>query len=174
MMRVRSAGVLAAWLVTLGLAGAACSGSQAPAGPSARPSRAGSASGQPSAGQAGQAAVKSAWLEFFNGAVPIPRRLGLLQDSAAFAPFVRSQEKTTLGALVLQATATVSSVTLAPPSGASVVYAILLNGKPLAKDLTGTAVYSGGAWLVSSATFCGLLRLAYSAKSTVLPAVCGS
>jgi len=174
MMRIRPLGMLVAGLALLGPAIAACSGPAAPAGSSGRPGHSAAPAGQPSAGPAAQAAVKTLWIEFFNGSVPIGRRLGLLQDSAAFAPFVRSQEKTTLGALVLEATATVSSVTLGPPAGASVTYTVLLNGKPLAKNLTGAAVYSGGRWLVSSATFCGLLRLAYPAKGTRLPAVCGS
>jgi hypothetical protein len=45
------------------------------------------------------------------------------------------------------------------PSTASVTYTILLAGKPVVPHATGTAVKSGGTWLVSDASFCQLLRL---------------
>ena len=114
------------------------------------------------------------WKRFFNGTVPIPARLKLLQDAPAFTSFVHKEEKTSIGALVLQASATVSSVTVQPNGHASVVFTILLSGKPLAKNLNGMAVYSGGAWKVSSASFCGLLKVAYGKKPGALPAACGS
>jgi len=114
------------------------------------------------------------WQTFFNGAVPIPRRLGLLQNGQRFASFVHSEEKTSLGTLVLSASATVSSVTLHPPGQASVIYTILLGGKPLAKNLSGTAVYTGGRWQVADTTFCSLLRVAYGKSSHAIPAACGS
>jgi hypothetical protein len=133
-----------------------------------------SPSAQPSSGSAAVAAVRNTWQSFFNGAIPIPRRLTLLQDGQAFSSFVAKKEKTSLGQLVFEATATVSSVTLKPPSAASVVYTILLSGKPLAKNLHGSAVYSGGSWRISSATFCALARLAFGSKPGAVPAACAS
>jgi len=114
------------------------------------------------------------WQTFFNGAVPIPRRLGLLQNGQRFASFVHSEEKTSVGTLVLSASARVSRVTLQPASAATVIYTILLGGKPLAKNLSGTAVYTGGSWKVADSTFCSLLHLAYGKSSHVIPAACGS
>jgi hypothetical protein len=152
---------------------AACSGG--PASPTAHPSHSrATASAQPTAGPAAIAAVRAAWISVFNGNIPISRRLVLLQDGAKFASFVNSQAKTSIGALVLEASATVSSVTLHPPGQANVVFTILLSGKPLEKNLHGTAVYTGGSWKVADTTFCSLLRLAYGRKSRVLPAACGS
>ena len=113
-------------------------------------------------------------MTFFNGNVPVPRRLALLQDGQRFAAFVRSQAHTTIGSLVLQAAAQVGAVTPGPPGRASVRYTILLGGKPLEKNLKGTAVYIGGGWKVAVTTFCGLLHMAYGAKNSVIPAVCGS
>jgi hypothetical protein len=127
---------------------------------------------QPSTGPAAAAAVKAMWVRFVNGTVPIPDRLKLLQDGPAFASFVHSQENTTIGAMVLTATATVSSVQVGPPGQAAVVFTILLAGRPLAKNLHGTAVYSGGRWLVTANTFCTLLREAYGTKGPKMPAVC--
>lgn len=153
---------------------AGCSGGGSPSAGGAghshsvRPSPA----GQPSAGAAGAAAVKATWLKFFNGEVPIPRRLPLLQGYQAFAPWVSKEETTSLGKLVFSASATVSSVQLGPPGQAAVVYTILLAGKPLARNLHGTAVYSGGKWLIATATFCGLATLAFGKHSKSLPPSC--
>jgi len=117
--------------------------------------------------------VKAMWQTFFNGAVQIPRRLELLQDGQRFAAFVNSEAKTSLGALVLAATAKVSKVVLSAPGKAGVTFTILLGGKPLVKNLSGTAVYAGGRWLVAASTFCSLLRKAYGKKLHTLPAACG-
>jgi hypothetical protein len=129
---------------------------------------------EPTTGPAAVAAVRTTWQSFFNGAVPIPRRLTLLQSGQEFSSWVAKEDKTSLGSLVLQATATVSSVTLKPPAGASVIFTVFLAGKPLAKNLHGTAVYSGGSWKVSSASFCALAKLAFGSKRSALPAACGS
>ena len=114
------------------------------------------------------------WERFFNGAVPISSRLQLLQDGPKFASFVHSQAKTTIGTLVLEASATVSKVTIQPPGQANVLFTVLLGGKPLEKNLHGTAVYTGGHWKVAVTSFCSLLRFAYGKKSHVIPAACGS
>ena len=135
--------------------------------PSAQPT-------QPATGPAAQAAVKAMWQTFFNGAVPIPRRLKLLQNSQQFASFVAAEEKTSLGALVLAASAKVSKVALPAHGKASVTFTILLGTKPLVKNLSGTAVYSGGRWLVAASSFCGLLHKAYGKKLHRLPAACGT
>jgi hypothetical protein len=154
------------------LAMAACSSGSGHSA-SHTPSATHSAPAQPATGPAAEAAVKVMWQTFFNGAVPIQRRLTLLQNSKQFAPFVKSEAKTSLGALVLAASAKVSKVALSAPGKAAVAFAILLGGKPLAKNLSGTAVYVGGRWLVAASTFCGLLRKAYGKKLHSLPAACG-
>jgi hypothetical protein len=155
------------------LAVAACSsGSGHPAGHTTKATH--SAQAQPATGPAADAAVKTLWQTFFNGTVPIPRRLGLLQDSQRFASFVRSEAKTSLGALVLAASGKVTKVAVTAPGRATVTFTILLGGKPIAKNLSGTAVYSGGRWLVAASSFCGLLHKAYGKKLHTLPAACGT
>jgi hypothetical protein len=129
---------------------------------------------QPRTGPAAAAAVKAMWQTFFNGAVPIPRRLELLQDGQQFASFVHSQAKTSLGSLVLAASGKVSAVRLQPADHASVTYSILLGGKTVAKNLSGTAVYIAGGWKVAVTTFCALVHDAYGKKSKLIPAACGS
>jgi hypothetical protein len=158
--------------VTLVFALAACSGGGATSTGHRRVSP--SASTDPATGPAAAAAVKAMWERFFNGTLPISSRLPLLQDGSAFATFVRSQAQTSTGSLILAATATVSTVTLQPPGQANVIFTILLGGKPLEKDLQGTAVYLAGHWKVAVTTFCSLLRLAYGKTSHVIPTACGS
>jgi len=186
MRNPRWPGACAARLVTLAactalcLVAAACS-SGAGHGPSgdaksgkAARSSAPTSPAQAATGPAAAAAVKAMWQTFFNGAVPIPRRLGLLQDSQQFASFVDSQAKTSLGSLVLAASARVSAVRLEPPDHAGVTYSILLGGKTIAKNLSGTAVYVAGRWKVAVTTFCALVHVAYGKKTNLIPAACGS
>ncbi len=118
--------------------------------------------------------IKANWQDVFNGKISIPQRLKLLQDGQAFASFVHAQDKTSLGALVLAATAKVNSVKLQSAGRASVTFTVYLSGKVLEQGLHGTAVYNGGTWKVATASFCSLLRLAYGKKSHVIPPVCGS
>jgi len=164
---------------TLCLTLAACSsgasrGSSGHTGSGTAHSSAPASPAQPATGPAAAAAVKAMWQTFFNGAVPIPRRLDLLQDGQQFASFVHSQAKTSLGSLVLAASGKVSAVRLQPPDHASVTYSILLGGKTVAKNLSGTAVYITGRWQVAVTTFCALVHVAYGKKSNLIPAPCGS
>jgi len=156
----------AALAIGMALMVAACSGGGS--------SSQGPKSVEPISGPAAAAAVKARWLDVFNNNIPILRRLNLLQNGQAFMSFVKAQEKTTVGALVAEASGTVSSVTVHPHGLATVVYSILLGGKPLEQNIMGTAVYSGGTWKVSTSTFCGLLYLAYGKTSTKIPQACKS
>jgi len=160
-------------VAALCLAMAACSGGSGQAA-SHTHSPSHTAPAQPATGPAGEAAVKAMWQTFFNGAISIPRRLELLQNGPRFAPFVNAEAKTSLGALVLAASAKVSKVALSAPGKAAVTFTILLGSRPLVKNLSGTAVYVHGRWLVAASSFCGLLRKAYGKKLHRLPAACGS
>jgi hypothetical protein len=128
----------------------------------------------PSTGAAAVAVITANWQEVFNGKISLTRRLDLLQNGQEFASFVHAQDKTSLGALVLQASGKVNSVKLGLPGQATVIFTIYLGGKVLSKGLHGMALYTGGTWKVASATFCSLLHLAYGKKSHVIPAACGS
>jgi hypothetical protein len=162
-------------LAALGLTVAACSAGGSAAIPPAHPSHSRAAPpAQPASGPAAVAAITADWETFFNGAIPIPRRLTLLQNGQQFAAAVRAQAKTSLGSLLLEVSAKVSSVRLHPPGSASVTYTILLSGRPLEKNLQGAAVYTGGSWKVAVTTFCDLVRLTYGKNSHVIPAACGS
>jgi hypothetical protein len=169
-----------AWRAPLGLALAAlclaaCSGGSSPGQPASHSrSPSPSPTAVPSTGAAAIAAIRANWQEVFNGKIPISQRLKLLQNGQEFASFVHTQDTTSLGALVLAATAKVNSVTLQSAGQAAVMFTVYLSGKVLEKGLHGTAVYTGGTWKVATTSFCSLLRLAYGKKSHVIPAACGS
>jgi hypothetical protein len=118
--------------------------------------------------------VKANWQRFVNGTTPIAQRLSLLQDGQRFASFVHSQENTAIGSLVFSTSAKVTAVTLGPAGQANVTFDVFLSGKPLAKNLHGTALYSGGVWRVADTTFCELLRKAYGKNNHVIVPLCGA
>ncbi len=151
---------------------AACGGSSPatpPASTAATPGGAASASSAPASGAAALAAVKTAWLAFFNAKTPVPRRVALLQNGQAFASIIRAQASSPLAS---SATAQVSKVTLVSATQAKVTYSILVSGAPALSGQSGVAVYQHGRWKVGDASFCGLLALENGGKTSSLPAAC--
>jgi hypothetical protein len=109
-----------------------------------------------SAGATAQAQIKKNWTEFFNPSTPASTRASLLQNGAQFAPVISAQSKSSLAK---QSSAKVTDVKLTSPTSATVTYTILLAGKPVLPNTTGTAVKTNGTWQVSDASFCQLLKL---------------
>jgi len=134
----------------------------------------GGGGGSAASQKAAVAAITANWKTVFDGKAPLPRRLALVQDGPQVAAFVQAQAKTSFGAAAAGSSATVSSVTIASPSQATVHYEVLLLGTPLLKNQVGTAVYLNGTWKVAIASFCGLAYLQYPKGSPKLPAVCRS
>ncbi len=155
------------------LALAACGGGSPAAQPSSpKPSATATAPAEPVSGAAAAAAITANWKTVFNGKAPIPRRLALVQDGSQLTAFIEAQAKTSFGQAATGSTATVSSVTVSSPSQATVHWNLLLLGTPLLKNQVGSAVYLGGVWKVSIASFCGLAYLEYPKGSPKLPAAC--
>jgi len=152
---------------------AACGGGGGSAA-SQKPTASPAAAAEPASGAAAVAAITANWKTVFDGKAPLPRRLALVQDGPQVAAFVQAQAKTSFGAAAAGSSATVSSVTIASPSQATVHYEVLLLGTPLLKNQVGTAVYLNGTWKVAIASFCGLAYLQYPKGSPKLPAVCRS
>ncbi len=147
----------------------------APATTSAAPSTPVSSSSAPTtstlAPAATVAAVTTNWEAFFNAKTPIAKRVSLLQDGSQFKSIIQSQAGSGLAAL---ATAKVTHVTVSSPTQATVTYNILVSGTPELKNQTGTAVLENGSWKVGVGSFCGLLTLENSGKTSGLPAACKS
>ena len=102
------------------------------------------------------AAITRNWQKFFDGSSSTSERVALLQDGQRFAAVIQAQSK---NPLATQSQAKVSKVTLTGSTQATVVYTVLLAGKPALPGATGTAVKSGGSWQVSDRSFCALLEL---------------
>jgi hypothetical protein len=162
--------ILLACAACLGVA--ACSSSSSPpaSSPSATPS-ATSTSSAASGGSADKQAITTNWTAFFNPKTPVAQRVGLLQNGSAFASVIRAQAGSPLAG---SASAQVTKVTVISTSEAAVTYNILVAGTPALKNQAGTAVYQDGKWKVGDASFCGLLTLENSGKTSGLPAACRS
>ena len=179
MHSLRRPGLRQAWaaLAAAGcLALPACGGGGTPAAKpsSPKPVASPTAAAEPASGPAAVAAITANWKTVFNGKAPIPRRLALVQDGPQVAAFVNAQAKTSFGQAATGSTATVTAVTIASPSRATVHWDLDLLGTPLLKNQAGTALYLDGTWKVAIGSFCGLAYLEYPKGSPQLPAVCRS
>jgi|HubBroStandDraft_2_1064218.scaffolds.fasta_scaffold405340_2 hypothetical protein len=170
--------LLAAVLLTAGLAIAGCSSSSStstpvktpPASQSSSssgppPSPSSSAGGEPTSGAGATAAIDANWAKFFNGKTPVAQRVALLQNGSEFSSIIQGQAGSSLASA---ASAKVTHVTLTGTSQASVGYDILLKGKVALPGQSGVAVYQAGVWKVGDTSFCGLLTL----EGTKLPSGC--
>jgi len=169
-LRQAWAALAAAGCLTL----AACGGGGGTPARSASPEPTASATApaEPASGAAAVAAITANWKTVFNGKAPLDRRLALVQNGSQVAAFVKAQAKTSFGQAATGSTAAVSSVIISSASQATVRWDLLLLGTPLLKNQVGSAVYLGGVWKVSIASFCGLAYLEYPKGSPKLPAAC--
>jgi hypothetical protein len=151
-------------LIGLALAATAC-GSSGPSSSSTSPPAATS----PAAGGNAVAEITANWEAFFSAKTPVSQRVSLLQDGSQFQSVISAQAGSGLAS---QASAKVTKVTVTSPTQATVKYDILLNGTPALSNQTGTAVLENGSWKVGVTSFCGLLTVENSGKTTGLPAAC--
>jgi hypothetical protein len=164
-----AAAALAATVAACGSSSPSASSSSAPA--SSAPASSAPAASASTSMSAGTAAITTDWEAFFNAKTPTSKRVALLQDGSQFASVIKAQAGSGLAAL---ATAKVTHVTVNSPTQATVTYEILVSGTPELKNQTGTAVLQNGTWKVGVASFCGLLTLENSGKTSGLPAACKS
>ncbi len=132
----------------------------APAGPKA---------GSPQA----TAAIKAAWVKFFNAKTPIPQRLALLQDGSKFTSAIGAFTASPMAASI---TGQVATLKYTSATTANVTYNLLAGGNPVARAIPGTAVLQDGTWKLGDDVFCGLLSLAKNSGGlkVTIPAACNS
>jgi hypothetical protein len=154
---------------------AACGSSGNSSAPSSSPSAAAAPSASSSSSSTAiagdQKTIAANWTAFFNPKTPVAKRVSLLQDGPQFASIIRAQAG---GGLAAAASAQVTKVTVISTSQAAVTYNILLDGQPVLKNQSGTAVFQDGTWKVGVQSFCGLLSLENSGNTAKLPAACKS
>jgi hypothetical protein len=159
--------ILLACTACLGVA--ACSSSTSSA-PPVKPS-ATSTSSASSAVSADEKAITANWTAFFDPKTPVAQRVSLLQNGSTFASVISAQAGSSLAA---SASAQVTKVTVITTSEAAVTYNILVAGTAMLKNQAGSAVYQDGKWKVGDTSFCSLLTLENSGKTSGLPAACKS
>ena len=115
-----------------------------------------------------QKTIAANWTAFFNPKEPVAKRITLLEDGQQLSAAVKAQASSAEAAA---SSAKVDSVSVTSATQAKVTYDILLNGTPVLKNQSGSAVLQGGTWKVADSSFCGLLAL-QGTKS--LPAACQS
>ena len=151
--------------------GASSSPSSAPSSSAPATSSAPAAPASPVSSSGAAAAITTNWEAFFSPKTPVAKRVSLLQDGQTFSSVIKSQAGSGLAS---SATAKVTKVTVVSPSQAKVTYTILLGGQPALANQAGVAVKQGGSWKVGVASFCGLLTVENSGKTSGLPAACKS
>jgi hypothetical protein len=109
------------------------------------------------------------WTAFFDAKTPTAQRVALLQNGQEFVSIIGSQAGAGLAASV---TAKVTDVALESATQAKVTYSILLSGTPVLANQSGVAVLQGGTWKIGDSSFCGLLTLENTGKTSGLPAAC--
>ena len=168
--------ILLVCALAAGIAACSSSGNSSGSGASSSPSQAPSSSApatsaSPVSSSGAAATIKANWEAFFNPKTPVAKRVSLLQDGQTFSSVIKAQAGSGLAS---QATSKVTKVTVVSPTQAKVTYSILLAGQTALADRPGVAVYQDGTWKVGVASFCGLLTVENSGKTSGLPAACKS
>ena len=171
--------ILLVCALAAGIAACSSSGNSSSSGASSSPSSAPSSSASaassapasPVSSSGATAAITANWEAFFSPKTPVAKRVSLLQDGQTFESVIKSQAGSGLAA---SATSKVTKVTVVSPTQAKVTYSILLGGQPALSNQAGVAVKQGGTWKVGVASFCGLLTVENSGKTSGLPAACKS
>ena len=155
--------------LVLAAAMAACSSSSSSSSVSHTASAAASTASASAASTASAVAqIKADWEAFFSGTTPAAKKIALLQNGQKYAAIIQAQAAS---GLAQSASAQVTVVHVISSTQATVIYDIVLGGKPALSNQTGTAVYQDGVWKVGDASFCQLLALENNGKA---PSVCSS
>jgi hypothetical protein len=154
-------------VVALAVTITACGGNSPSSSNTSKPATSAPASASASGSAVSQ--ITANWETFFSPSSSVSERVSLLQDGSQVQAAVQSLLGSSFAS---QASAKVTHVTVNSPTQATVTYNILLGGKPVLKNQTGTAVKENGIWKVGVSSFCSLAALANGGKTTGLPAPC--
>jgi hypothetical protein len=108
--------------------------------------------------------IATNWVTFFHPATPVATKVTLLENGPAFRSALESEATNAQAKLTA---AQVTAVRVTSSTAATVTWNLLVSGTALLTNQKGEAVYRGGIWKVSAASFCSLLEQAGSA-----PAAC--
>lgn len=115
---------------------------------------------------ADERAIVAVYTSFIEPGVPISKKVGMVQDGAAFQPAMESLSQSDFAKIV---TVTVSKVTIDSANKATVIFSLQLTGQgTVVPNATGYAIRDHGTWKIAGATLCQLLQ----ANDPKLPAPC--
>ncbi len=100
------------------------------------------------------AAVTKTWTLVFSSSTPVAQRVALVEDGAAFQPWLASQPASAGWS------ATVKQVTFPDAGHANVAFALSIGGGKSLPSVAGAAELVGGEWRVSKSTICVVLSAA--------------
>ncbi|WP_326583834.1 hypothetical protein OG889_35640 [Streptomyces sp. NBC_00481] len=162
---------LAATLVLLAPALAACSddsgggGDTAPPTPSverttSEPAESATSASGPADTAAAEKQIKENWKTFFDPATSTKEKQAVLENGDEMGPVLAAFSGDERGG---QVEAEVQKVVFTSATDADVTYTLLLEGATALPDAAGTAVEQDGTWKVSVKTLCGLVALSGNA-----------
>jgi outer membrane protein TolC len=135
---------------------AACSGgSSKGAAPAAKVSASATAPADPAAAEA---QIRTNWAAFFDYNTPAAKSAALLENGDSLAGAIAFAKREQAQTHIKQG-AKVVSVSFTGAVTATVTYQLLNGTQVLLPSASGVAVFSGGAWKVSKASFCTLVQL---------------
>jgi hypothetical protein len=113
---------------------------------------------QPANPGAAEAAVRSAFVNLYDGARPIAERVDAVDDPRGVADALGAAAEGDFALKVANTRATVSEVIFTSPTTATTRYSVLVNGDPQVADAQGAARFVDGEWKVTRATVCADLE----------------
>lgn len=118
-------------------------------------------------------AITTNWQNFFDSKQPVASKPALLENGSQLTAVVNQLENSPSAK---DSSAKVKKVVIDPThQKATVTYDILgAGGAAQLPNATGVAVYQNGQWLVSKASFCGLVGLFAQATGSTPPPECAA
>ena len=110
--------------------------------------------------------VTKNWQKFFDPKTSLAEKQKVLENGTRMAPVLKAFSGDKRGG---QVQAKVQKIEFTSPSGATVTYALTLNGATALPNASGTAVLQGGTWKVSVNTLCALVKLSGDASGSPAP-----
>lgn len=110
--------------------------------------------------------VKENWEKFFDPKTSTKEKQAVLENGEEMGPVMAAFSGDERGG---QVAAQVTKVQFTSATGASVTYALLMNGATALPNASGTAVEQDGTWKVSVSTLCALVALSGNASASALP-----
>ena len=112
---------------------------------------------QPADPGAAEAAVRNAFVVFYDGSRPEGERLAVVDDPRGVAQALRAAAGGEFALQVANSKGSVSDVAFDSPTSATARFSVLVSGQALVADVEGAARLVDGAWKVTRSTVCASL-----------------